>query len=366
VGESAALNRLWREIYALDRSGPIALTGEQGAGKTDAARAVARFSLRSQPFEYKNAANLTPSVAAAELFGRKRGFLGPDDSGLPGIFRAAHRGTLFLDEIGELPTDVQGKLLDAVERGFITPLGEPEVPVDVLLVTATNADLAAIGFKSDLRDRLFGVQLRVPSLRERRDDIPRLLIHFLRQRWGGRLQQQPLARDKRAKWAAGWARFVVRLLADPWPGNVRTLRDVARRLALANPLAVDPDDAVFVDPPWPEADRQPLSEAAQAVGVEDAKWQELLGLPLDIQRERLSELLGLHGSQLKVAAVLGVSGPTLNRLCRKLGLVIAALDDAQLASPPRWANAKAVSTERNDRARARKKRSSVDKDEPSG
>jgi DNA-binding NtrC family response regulator len=232
-------------------------------------------------------------------------------------------------------------------------------------VTATNADLEAVGFKADLRDRLFGVQLRVPSVRERRDDIPRLLIHFLRERWGGRLQVQPAARDKRAKWAAGWARFVVDLLADAWPGNVRTLRDVARRLALANTLAVDPNDAVFVPPAWREAPAPvPPASARPAASSDKSGWKELLSLPLEAQREGLAALLAEHGSQLKAAVVLGVSGPTLNRQCHKLGLNIANLDDAQLANPPQWANAKAISTVRNDRLKARQKRLSVDKDEP--
>jgi transcriptional regulator with AAA-type ATPase domain len=365
IGESRALQRLWEQIYALDRAGPIALLGEQGAGKSDVARAIARFSLRSERFEYKNAANLIASVAAAELFGRRKGFLGPDDDGLPGIFRTAHRGTLFLDEIGELPPEVQPKLLDAVERGFVTPLGEQEVAVDVLLVTATNADLTAARFKSDLRDRLFGVQLRVPSLRERREDIPRLLLHFLRERWGGQLQRAPESRDERARWAAGWARFMVQLLADPWPGNVRTLRDTARRLALANPLAIDPDDAVFVEPTLPAT--APASEPVAvppAAGGDKSAWKALLALSEGEQHAQLAALLTRHGSQLKAAVALGVSGPTLNRQCKKLGLDVANLNDAQLASPPEWANAKAVSTERNDRMRARQTRSPVDRDKP--
>jgi DNA-binding NtrC family response regulator len=353
VGASPALQRLWSAIGSLPHDGSVMLLGEQGSGKSEVARAIARFSRRERPLVYKNAAGLLPSVAAAELFGRKKGFLGSDDAGVLGIFRAADRGTLFLDEIGELNEEVQAKLLDAVERDAITPVGDGEVAVDVRLITASNRDLRAGRFKKDLYDRLAGLQLTVPSLRERRDDIPRLLVHFLREYWHGRLQAAPETRGQRADWASQWAEFVVRLLCDPWPGNVRVLRDVVHRLALANPITLATESLRFVAPEWDCANAPALASRSAA-----PSFKELTALPSEAQRARLEQLLAEHGSQRKAAAALDVSGPTLNRLCKKHGLHVSELNDAQLDDPPKWANAKAVSERRKQRTSTRLTRSS--------
>jgi two-component system nitrogen regulation response regulator GlnG len=231
VGASAAMSMLGREIERVAASDvPVLVRGETGTGKELVAQAIHRCSRRRRhPFVAVNLAAVPASLAAAELFGAARGAYTGADRARPGLFARANGGTLFLDEVGEASTEVQALLLRALESGEIQPVGgEPAHRVDVRVVAATDADLEASvtagRFRAPLLHRLDGYSLRTPPLRERPDDVARLLAHFLDHEW------RSLGVVGPPPWPCADA--VARLATADWPGNVRQLRNVARRLAL--------------------------------------------------------------------------------------------------------------------------------------
>jgi two-component system nitrogen regulation response regulator GlnG len=240
VGESAPLQRVRRQIGELsDAAVPVLLTGESGTGKELVARALHAASPRKEgPFVAVNVASISPTLAAAELFGHVRGAFTGAEQQSPGLFEVAAGGTLFLDEIGDASSELQVALLRASETGEIVPVGSRRALVpDVRLIAATDADLAtsvASGtFRNALLHRLSAYRIEPPPLRERRDDVGRLFVHFLR----GELEAIG-ALD----WLApsgeqsGWvpASLVARLARYDWPGNVRELRNVVRQLCAAS------------------------------------------------------------------------------------------------------------------------------------
>ena len=237
VGESDALERLRAQIVQVaERSAPVLLQGETGTGKELVARALHACGRGDRrPFVAVNLAAIPASVAASELFGHAAGAFTGAGTEHCGLFEQADGGTLFLDEVGAADPQLQGVLLRVLDSGEFHPLGA-RVPrrVDVRVVAATDTDLAeavAAGrFRAPLFHRLTGHVLRVPPLRERRDDVGRLLIHFLRLRLAevgasGRL-------DEPENGAAPWvpAELVARLVRAPWPGNVRELSNLAHRM----------------------------------------------------------------------------------------------------------------------------------------
>src|SRR4051812_3870276 len=239
IGDSAALVLLCREIRRVSTvATPVLLRGETGTGKELVARAVhAAGPRRDRPFLALNLGAVPPALAAAELFGAARGAFTGADRRRAGHFERADSGTLFLDEVGEASPEVQVLLLRALESGEIQPVGsEAPLRVDVRVVAATDADLetAAVQgrFRAPLLHRLRGFEIRLPTLRERRDDVGRLLLAFLRQELG------PLGRahllDDPGSHGRPWlpAELVARLADHDWPGNVRELRNVARHLAV--------------------------------------------------------------------------------------------------------------------------------------
>jgi two-component system nitrogen regulation response regulator GlnG len=239
VGESAAMEWLRREILRLAPSPlPVLVRGETGTGKELVARALHEQGDRAAgPFVAVNLAALPAALAAAELFGARKGAFTGAAEGRAGLFAAAAGGTLFLDEIGETPPEVQALLLRALDTGEIQPLGADRPrAVDARVVAATDADLerrvAAGTFKAPLLHRLSACSIRIPPLRQRREDLGVLLLHFLRQelqalRAGALLEPEDARRNP---WMP--AKLVARLARHPWPGNVRQLRNVARHLAL--------------------------------------------------------------------------------------------------------------------------------------
>ncbi|MEM8963656.1 MAG: sigma 54-interacting transcriptional regulator, partial [Acidobacteriota bacterium] len=238
IGASDAIVRLRTELRRLAPLDiPVLLRGETGTGKELAARALHDQSDRSgRPFVAVNMAAIPPSLAAAELFGVTKGAFTGASRDRQGAFRRADGGTLFLDEIGDTPAEAQALLLRTLETREVLPIGsERTTRVDVRLVSATDLDLeSAIDsgrFRSPLVHRIAGFEVRLPALRERREDFGRLLYHFLE------IERETLgasfARTERRPWPP--PAMVAELALRPWPGNVRQLRNAARQLMILGP-----------------------------------------------------------------------------------------------------------------------------------
>ncbi len=226
LGRSPAMRRVFELVRKVaPTEATVLLTGESGTGKEVAARAVHELSRRAEgPFVVVDCAALPPTLIESELYGHERGAFTGADRARVGAFEAAAGGTLFLDEIGELPLDLQTRLLGVIERRQVQPLGSTKVrKVDVRLVAATNRDLRREvnreTFRADLYFRLAVVGIHMPPLRERPEDIPLYVEGFLADQA-----------------AAGFA-FTIdpgtiqQLARRPWPGNVRELRNVLERAA---------------------------------------------------------------------------------------------------------------------------------------
>jgi len=216
-----------------DSDAAVLLHGESGTGKELLAQAIHRASRRaSSPFVAVNCGAIPESLLESELFGHARGAFTGAVQAHKGLFQAAHGGTLFLDEIGDMPLALQVKLLRMLQEGEVRPVGAAQaIPVDVRIVSATHRDLdaqkAAGQFREDLYYRLNVVSLRLPALRERREDIPLLATHFLR-KLAERYKRSPPALAPEA---------IALLIAAPWPGNVRQLLNLleqATALATTN------------------------------------------------------------------------------------------------------------------------------------
>ena len=225
VCESAAMRRVVETAAVVAPSNaPVLILGESGTGKEVIAQLIHRWSPHSAgPMVAANCAGLPESLIESELFGHAKGAFTGADTARQGFFRAAHGGTLFLDEIGEMPLHLQPKLLRALESGQITPVGSDKaIEVDARLVAATNRNLAeAVGegkFRDDLYYRINVVELIVPPLRERRDDVLPLARRFAVEFAGGPVRLSPQAAQC--------------LLACRWPGNVRELRNAIQRACL--------------------------------------------------------------------------------------------------------------------------------------
>jgi len=228
IGHSPAMRRLVRTIESLrNNESHVLIHGESGTGKELVARALHAASRRRDgPFVPVDCGALPESVIESELFGHEKGaFTGA--VGAPGLFRMAQGGTLFLDEIGEIPLAVQAKLLRALQYKEVRAVGaSAPVSVDIRVVTATHRDLAAMveagRFRMDLYYRLHVVRLEIPPLRERIEDVPLLVQHFLAKH---ARRGEPITIDEDA---------LERLMSHDWPGNVRELENVIESaLALA-------------------------------------------------------------------------------------------------------------------------------------
>ncbi len=232
IAASPAMRRLKTELAGLNASrATVIVTGESGSGKEVVARALHQLSVRAErPYVAFNCAAVPRELFEGQLFGYRRGAYTGAATDHPGVLRAAHGGTLFLDEIGELPLEVQPKLLRFLENGEIFPLGETRpVQVDVRVIAATHRDLGQLvregRFREDLYYRLQVVPVRVPPLRERREDVVALARHFVSHLTPRGQEPPQLAPDALAV-----------LVAHSWPGNVRELRNVIERSLAFGPL----------------------------------------------------------------------------------------------------------------------------------
>ncbi|MGE0326955.1 MAG: sigma 54-interacting transcriptional regulator [Polyangiaceae bacterium] len=238
VGESDAVEQL---RAAVEELGPlrigVLIRGATGSGKELVARALHEASpRRSQPLVAVNMAAVQPTLAASTLFGHVRGAFTGASSDHDGLLKQADGGTLFLDEVGDTPSEIQAMLLRVLETGEVQPLGSPKsFRVDVRLLAATDADLesAVAGgrFRGPLLHRLAESVIRIAPLKARREDIGRLLLHFLRADLADLGASHRLSSGGDQPWLR--ASVVARLCRYDWPGNVRQLRNLARQLAVA-------------------------------------------------------------------------------------------------------------------------------------
>ncbi len=302
---------LMQEVFSLiQRLAPhakvVLLGGETGSGKELAARAFHHAGTRrTKPFVTINCSALVDTLFESELFGHVRGaFTGAVES-KPGVFETAHGGTLFLDEVGELPLSVQAKLLRAIEHGEVQRVGSLQLKrVDVTLIAATNRDLraevAAGRFRGDLFYRLNVVEVILPPLRERREDIPYLTRAFMRE-CAARIRK-PIH-----GLTAGAERV---LLNARWEGNVRELKNVIERACmLSEGTLLSERELAGAFGPETHAPSSPRGRIAElsARGVEPA--------PLDaIEREHILDVLRqVNGNRMAAAKVLGISRRALYR-----------------------------------------------------
>lgn len=298
VGRSAAMRELFNLIRRMAPYARVALiTGETGVGKELVARAMHQCGRRAaKPLVTINCAAVAESIVESELFGHVRGaFTGAVDT-KPGLIERADGGTLFLDEVGELSLAMQAKFLRVLESGELYRVGSVEPRrVDVTILAATNRDLEeevrAGRFRSDLYFRLNIAELRVPALRDRKDDIPTLAARFIKE-CGARMNKSLTGLSPAAERV---------LVASNWPGNVRQLRNVIERAAmLAHGSTIEEHDVRFSGGPTGAPLASP-ERAISKVRVEEA-----------LQRS--------GGNRVDAAKALGVSRRTFYRLLERFDM----------------------------------------------
>jgi DNA-binding NtrC family response regulator len=301
VGDSRGMERVRELVRRVARTdATVLITGESGTGKELVARAVHQESSRCEgPFVALNCAAVPAQLLESELFGHVRGAFTDARSARRGLFLEASGGTLFLDEIAEMPTEMQVKLLRALQERTVRPVGgNEEVPFDARIIAATNRDLdAEVGagrFREDLYYRINVVGVHVPPLRERPGDIAELAGHFI-QRFAERF----------GKPVTGLGPAVLdRLLAYDWPGNVRELENsIERAVALATGEQVTVDDLPA----------RVKSRAVEATAVVPEASGRLVTLD-ELEKSYIHHVLRVLGSNKSMAArVLGIDRRTLYR-----------------------------------------------------
>jgi formate hydrogenlyase transcriptional activator len=301
TGESRAMKTVRLAVQQVARTdSTVLILGETGTGKELVARAIHQLSpRRDRLLVAVNCAALAPGVIASELFGHEAGAFTGATRRRVGRFELAHQGTLFLDEVGEVPPETQVSLLRALQERVVERVGGGElIPVDVRVIAATHRDLAAAmsagRFRADLYFRLNVFPIPVPPLRERREDIPDLVRHFLLH-FGRRLNKSVTRVGAEA---------LGLLTAYDWPGNVRELENIVERA-----MIVAPGDELIIDPPW-------LKSTAAAAAAAPARP----GLA-DVERRAILDALDRCGGRIYgpggAAAALGLKPTTLYGKMRK-------------------------------------------------
>ena len=308
VGSSAKIQDVLRMVSRLkDTRTPVLITGESGTGKELVARAIHfRGSFASRPFVAVDCGSLVPTLIESELFGYEKGAFTGALRTRTGLFHSADGGTIFLDEIGELPLEMQAKLLRVLQEKEVRPVGSNQpTKVDVRVIAATNRDLEkeyrSGTFRKDLYFRLNVVTIHVPPLRERRSDIPMLAHWFLDRCAPGRSVQVTNAAMKS-------------LLQYEWPGNVRELENcVERALALGNRQTIDIDDL-----PPAIASTSPASPATAPADPDPSYSTTDLE---DIERTTIERVFQqVKGDKVLAGKMLGISRATLYRKLKRYNI----------------------------------------------
>jgi DNA-binding NtrC family response regulator len=325
IGESSAIKQIFAVVEKVANTpSTVLITGESGTGKELIARALHENSSRhGGPFIKINCAAIPKTLMESELFGYEKGAFTGAVGAKPGRFELAHGGTLFLDEIGEIPIEMQVKLLRVLQESEFERVGGIKtIKVDVRLVTATNRDLlqeiGAGSFREDLFYRLNVVPIHIPPLRERREDIPLLVDHFLA-KFNERLRKQVTSIAPEA---------IGCLVAHPWPGNIRELENLMERTVLfceGSQIGVSdlPPEISHLQPaavPAPAA-----SEAAAAVvpaGLPPGSLKEAVRAQTErVERELIQRALDETGGNVTQAArKLKISRKSLQTKMKEFGL----------------------------------------------
>jgi two-component system response regulator AtoC len=317
IGTSANIQDVLRMISRLkDTRTPVLVSGESGTGKELVARAIHfRGAMAQTAFVAVDCGSLVPTLMESELFGYEKGAFTGAMKTKAGLFQAANGGTIFLDEIGELPLEMQAKLLRVLQEKEVRPVGSNEkVNVDVRVIAATNRDLESAyragTFRKDLYFRLNVVTVHIPALRERRSDIPMLVHHFLDRYAHGANMQVTAAAMKS-------------LLQYDWPGNVRELENcVARAVTLGDREIIDVADL----PPSIRSEHPDASgSAADAASLSTTALAEMERMTI------LRVFEQANGDKALAGRMLGISRATLYRKLKRYN--IAVKSDSGVGEP---------------------------------
>ncbi len=326
IGRHARMQEVYKAIGRIAGTDvTVLLRGESGTGKELVARAIHHYSRRSgRPFVAVSCAAIPGTLLEAEMFGHERGAFTDARERRLGKLELAHGGTLYLDEIGDMPVDLQVKLLRALQERTIERLGGHDpIPVDVRVVAATNRDLEALmregRFREDLYYRLNVVTVHLPPLRERRRDIPLLVEHFLA-KYGEELGERGIAPEA-----------LDRLVGYDWPGNVRELENVVQRamvmatagVILPEHLPIGPVSAaasVAVDASLEEIVERRLMDCIR--GLRERGSARLYDLVVGLVEKPLlrAVLRETGGNQVRAAQILGINRNTLRKKLTEHGI----------------------------------------------
>jgi len=300
IGRSPEMEKLYRIVAkAANSTHPVLILGESGTGKELIARSI-HFSgpFRGKPFIPVDCGSLVPTLIESELFGHVKGAFTGAQHAKDGLLTIADGGTVFLDEVGELPIDLQAKLLRAIQEKEIRPVGSTKhIPINVRILAATNRDLeeavAQGTFRRDLYFRLNVLSLRIPSLLERRQDIPILASHFLERLSRGAEQERTLSDDA-----------LKAMLAYDWPGNVRELENCLERAC-----------AFTTGPMIHVGDLPREISQLQGSGASERGNGNANIVPMsELERQTiLNAIAQLNGDKLQAARLLGIGKTTLYR-----------------------------------------------------
>ena len=309
IGESGAMKKVFEQLRkVVDTRVTVLIEGETGTGKELVASAVHYWSNRREKlFVAQNCAAMPENLLESELFGHKKGaFTGATDD-KKGLFELAHEGTLFLDEVGEMPVSLQAKLLRVLQEGEVRPVGSNRTKrVDVRIVAATNRDLekevAEGRFREDLFYRLKVFPLRLPPLRERREDVPLLAGHFLK-RYAEEFGRQVTGISQPA---------MEQLQAYEWPGNVRELENEVQR------LIIQVGDEEFVQPTHLSPK---IRQAEAVVGRMKPTKGTLKEMVEQVEKQILAEALAEHdNNKTATAKTLGITREGLHKKLKNYGM----------------------------------------------
>jgi two-component system response regulator HydG len=307
IGRAPEMEKLYRIISkAANSAHPVLILGESGTGKEIVARSIHYTGpFRDKPFIPVDCGSLVPTLIESELFGYVKGAFTGANQSKDGLLAIAEGGTIFLDEVGELPVDLQAKMLRAIQEKEIRPVGSTRrIPINVRILAATNRDLEQAvmqgTFRRDLYFRLNVLSLRIPALRERRQDIPLLIAHFL-ERTARTSGQEKLLSDEALK----------AMLAYDWPGNVRELENcLERTYAFTSGPLIHSNDL-----PGEIAKLQ-----APETSPENGSSAKIIPMAELERRTILNAIAELNGDKLQAARLLGIGKTTLYRKLKDYAL----------------------------------------------